>query len=86
MGHKLVTPAALSGLTRLSRTIDEVANLPHRINQPFVGMSAFAHKVLPHVGSARMSSACARGPLRSSARGRMCRGTHGRAPCLSCMR
>jgi len=51
MGHALVSPAALAGLTSLSRAIDEVANLPHRINQPFVGMSAFAHKGGIHVAA-----------------------------------
>lgn len=45
MGHKLVTKEALQSLTRLSRAIDEQVNLSHRSNQPFVGMSAFAHKV-----------------------------------------
>ncbi len=44
MGHALVSPAALADLTRLSRAIDEQANLPHRNSQPFVGNSAFAHK------------------------------------------
>ena len=58
MGHSLVTSLALAGLTRLSRAIDEQANLPHRNNQPFVGMSAFAHKGGIHVAAVR---ACARG-------------------------
>ncbi len=38
-------------MTSLSRAIDEVANLPHRINQPFVGNSAFAHKGGIHVAA-----------------------------------
>ncbi len=38
-------------MTSLSRAIDEVANLPHRTNQPFVGNSAFAHKGGIHVAA-----------------------------------
>jgi len=51
MGHKMVTAEALAGLTRLSRAIDEQVNLAHRSNQPFVGMSAFAHKGGIHVAA-----------------------------------
>jgi len=51
MGHKMVTAEALAGLTRLSRAIDEQLNLAHRSNQPFVGMSAFAHKGGIHVAA-----------------------------------
>lgn len=51
MGHQLVTPDALAGLTRLSRAINEQVNLPHSNSQPFVGQSAFAHKGGIHVAA-----------------------------------
>ena len=51
MGHQIVTPDALAGLTRLSRAINEQVNLPHSNSQPFVGQSAFAHKGGIHVAA-----------------------------------
>eukprot|EP00960_Hanusia_phi_P015945 470358-Hanusia_phi.AAC.1 len=47
----LVESQALRSLTRLSRTVNEQMNLPHRSNQPFVGNSAFAHKGGIHVAA-----------------------------------
>ena len=41
----------VNGLTTLSRFMYEIANLPPRINQPFVGQSAFAHKGGIHVSA-----------------------------------
>ena len=43
----------LEELTRLSRYISEIANLPHREEAPFVGNSAFAHKGGIHVSAIR---------------------------------
>jgi 2-isopropylmalate synthase len=41
--------AALPHLTELSRYVYEIANMHFRVNQPFVGPSAFAHKGGMHV-------------------------------------
>ncbi len=49
MGMDCLRDDALTGLTRLSRTVDELANLNPRNGQPFVGGSAFAHKGGMHV-------------------------------------
>lgn len=43
-GHELLAPGSLPRLTELSRYIYEIANMNFRSNQPFVGLSAFAHK------------------------------------------
>ncbi|EKX44339.1 hypothetical protein GUITHDRAFT_72331, partial [Guillardia theta CCMP2712] len=51
MKLELVEGQALRTLTRLSRTVNEQMNLPHRSNQPFVGNSAFAHKGGIHVAA-----------------------------------
>ncbi|MEW6429375.1 MAG: citramalate synthase [Thermodesulfobacteriota bacterium] len=49
--------ANLERLTETSRFVSEIANLPHNKYQPYVGMSAFAHKGGIHV------SAVERNPL-----------------------
>jgi 2-isopropylmalate synthase len=50
MGYDVLpTPESLKKLTETSRYSYEVANLNPRENQPFVGMSAFAHKGGMHV-------------------------------------
>ncbi len=46
----------LTGLTRLSRYVSEIANVPQRDDQPFVGNSAFAHKGGIHVSAIRRNS------------------------------
>jgi 2-isopropylmalate synthase len=46
----------LAGLRDLSRYVDELANLPHRKRQPYVGDSAFAHKGGIHVDAVAKSS------------------------------
>ncbi len=48
-GRSCLKKGALARLTELSRFVYEMANLPLRDGQPFVGMSAFAHKGGMHV-------------------------------------
>ncbi len=48
-GLKCLDEAKLKKLTEVSRYVNEVANLAPRSNQPFVGVSAFAHKGGLHV-------------------------------------
>ena len=49
MGIDCVTDGSLRKLRELSRYVDELANMPHRKRQPYVGDSAFAHKGGVHV-------------------------------------
>ncbi|MDX8389129.1 MAG: citramalate synthase [Mariprofundaceae bacterium] len=46
----------VSGLTGLSRFVNEMANLDHWRHQPFVGANAFAHKGGIHVSAVRKAS------------------------------
>lgn len=48
-GYQVLGGAGLERLTELSRFVYETANVHHRISQPFVGQSAFAHKGGMHV-------------------------------------
>jgi 2-isopropylmalate synthase len=48
-GYEVLDGAGAEHLTELSRYVYEVANMHLRINQPFVGTSAFAHKGGMHV-------------------------------------
>jgi 2-isopropylmalate synthase len=48
-GHDVLFPDGVERLTELSRYVYEIANMNFRSNQPFVGMSAFAHKGGMHV-------------------------------------
>ncbi len=48
-GYEILGGASTEHLTELSRYVYEIANLHQRINQPFVGSSAFAHKGGMHV-------------------------------------
>jgi 2-isopropylmalate synthase len=48
-GYEVLLPGSVERLTELSRYVYELANLNHRNNQPFVGLSAFAHKGGMHV-------------------------------------
>jgi 2-isopropylmalate synthase len=43
-GHDVLTPGSLARLTEVSRYVYETANMNFRPGQPFVGVSAFAHK------------------------------------------
>ena len=49
LGVKSVPAGSLARLRDLSRYVDELANMPHRKRQPYIGDSAFAHKGGVHV-------------------------------------
>jgi 2-isopropylmalate synthase len=51
LGHTTVGRDQIQGLTDLARFVSELANLPLRREQPFVGPSAFAHKGGVHVSA-----------------------------------
>jgi len=51
LGHSTVGPEKLATLSSVCRFIAELANLPLRADQPFVGKSAFAHKGGVHVSA-----------------------------------
>jgi 2-isopropylmalate synthase len=57
LGHTTIGPEKLSTLTSVCRFIAELANLPLRNDQPFVGKSAFAHKGGVHVSAVLKDSA-----------------------------
>jgi 2-isopropylmalate synthase len=57
LGHNTIGPEKLAGLTAVCRFIAELANLPLRNDQPFVGRSAFAHKGGVHVSAVLKDSA-----------------------------
>lgn len=53
MGYHVLLPGQLRKLYELSRYVAEIANLGHRLHQPFVGDAAFAHKGGMHVSAVR---------------------------------
>src|SRR5579872_1367629 len=57
LGHTTVGPEKLVHLASVARYIAELANLPMRRDQPFVGQSAFAHKGGIHVSAVLKDSA-----------------------------
>jgi 2-isopropylmalate synthase len=57
LGHTTIGPEKLAGLAGVCRFIAELANLPLRNDQPFVGKSAFAHKGGVHVAAVLKDSA-----------------------------
>ena len=57
LGHTTVGQERLTGLSGVCRFIAELANLPLRNDQPFVGKSAFAHKGGVHVSAVLKDSA-----------------------------
>jgi 2-isopropylmalate synthase len=57
LGHTTVGPEKLASLASVCRFIAELANLPLRNDQPFVGRSAFAHKGGIHVSAVLKDSA-----------------------------
>lgn len=56
-GYQVLDGSGLQHLTQVSRYIYETANLNLRNNQPFVGLSAFAHKGGMHVHAVHRASA-----------------------------
>jgi 2-isopropylmalate synthase len=56
MGHTTIGPEKLKSLTSVCRYIAELANLPLRKDQPYVGQSAFAHKGGVHVSAVMKDS------------------------------
>ncbi|GIX21434.1 MAG: (R)-citramalate synthase [Gammaproteobacteria bacterium] len=57
LGLRCVAPENLRKLTRLSRTVQELANLREWKNQPYTGLSAFAHKGGVHVSAVMKNAA-----------------------------
>src|SRR5882724_10419518 len=57
LGHTAIGAEKLAGLTAVARFIAELANLPMRRDQPYVGQSAFAHKGGVHVSAVMKDSA-----------------------------
>ncbi|MCC7155969.1 MAG: citramalate synthase [Bryobacterales bacterium] len=57
LGHTTLGPDKLTSLTSVAHYIAELANLPLRSDQPFVGRSAFAHKGGVHVSAVLKESA-----------------------------
>jgi 2-isopropylmalate synthase len=57
LGHTTIGPEKLAQLTGVARYIAELANLPLRNEQPYVGHSAFAHKGGVHVSAVLKESA-----------------------------
>ncbi len=55
--HQTIGPEKLQELSAVARHIAELANLPLRGDQPFVGKSAFAHKGGIHVSAVMKDSA-----------------------------
>ncbi|HPQ15983.1 MAG TPA: citramalate synthase [Bryobacteraceae bacterium] len=51
LGHTVIGPERLTNLAPVARFIAELANLPLRGDQPYVGHSAFAHKGGVHVSA-----------------------------------
>jgi 2-isopropylmalate synthase len=57
LGHTAIGAEKLASLTTVARFIAELANLPMRRDQPYVGQSAFAHKGGIHVSAVLKDSA-----------------------------
>ena len=53
MGYRCLPEGHLQQLTRVSRTVSEIANVTPNNNAPYVGKSAFAHKGGMHVAAIR---------------------------------
>jgi 2-isopropylmalate synthase len=51
LGYSVVSDEQLASLTGVCRYVSEIANLHMPVNQPFVGLSAFAHKGGIHVSA-----------------------------------
>jgi len=57
LGYETIGPEGLANLTSVSRFVAELANLPLRNDQPYVGRSAFAHKGGVHVNAVAKDAA-----------------------------
>src|SRR4051812_18178095 len=53
-GFDLVPPQALGDMTRIAHAITEVTNVTPNSHQPYVGMSAFAHKAGLHASAIKV--------------------------------
>ena len=53
LGIECISETQLQSITRVSRLVSELANLPHDERQPYVGRSAFAHKGGLHTDAIR---------------------------------
>lgn len=53
MGIRALPPGRLEQLTRVSRTVAAIVNQPLRLDAPYVGQSAFAHKAGIHAAAMR---------------------------------
>jgi 2-isopropylmalate synthase len=51
LGHRVVTPTQLRHLQEISRFVYELANIEPNKRQPYIGVSAFAHKGGIHVAA-----------------------------------
>jgi 2-isopropylmalate synthase len=56
LGHTTIGPDKLQSLSSVCRYVAELANMPLRKDQPFVGQSAFAHKGGVHVSAVMKES------------------------------
>ncbi|MBO3746330.1 citramalate synthase [Streptosporangiaceae bacterium NEAU-GS5] len=53
-GYELVPPQSLRDMTRIAHAITEVTNVTPNSHQPYVGMSAFAHKAGIHASAVKV--------------------------------
>ncbi|MBQ0984502.1 citramalate synthase [Streptomyces sp. F63] len=53
-GRRVLPPGALAEMTRISHAIAEVVNLTPSTHQPYVGVSAFAHKAGLHASAIKV--------------------------------
>ncbi|WP_328916418.1 MULTISPECIES: citramalate synthase [unclassified Streptomyces] len=53
-GRRVLPEGALGEMTRISHAIAEVVNLPSATHQPYVGVSAFAHKAGLHASAIKV--------------------------------
>ncbi|ONK10973.1 citramalate synthase [Streptomyces sp. MP131-18] len=53
-GRRVLPPGALTEMTRISHAIAEVVNLAPETHQPYVGISAFAHKAGLHASAIKV--------------------------------
>jgi 2-isopropylmalate synthase len=53
-GRRVLPEGALGEMTRISHAIAEVVNLPSSTHQPYVGVSAFAHKAGLHASAIKI--------------------------------